>query len=354
MKNRLRGCASVGLVFGASVFAILDFSGSVSAQTGQAQETMTIASFGGKLDEAFKKAARPFEEKRNILIKWVPGTSAENAAKVVGTKNAPEYDAVLLENVTQNQASRGGALAEVDESIVTNYKKLMPQATRPSRDAIGVGFYVMGLFYDVNEFQKRGWTPPASWNDLLRPEFCKVVGLMHPNVSNGLQTIMMFGGGPEKIDVGIKKLGELKNCIPTLEPSTSKFDEKVQLKEYLVGAHSTIRALPLIQAKYPIKLVLPRDGTIVTFSAISVVKNAPKARLAQELANWLIGPDAQQILMREAFYSPSNRTVDVPADLKEMGVPTREDISKAIVLDDQDVVDKRRGWVRQIDRELAR
>jgi putative spermidine/putrescine transport system substrate-binding protein len=100
--------------------------------------------------------------------------------------------------------------------------------------------------------------------------------------------------------------------------------------------------------------VLPRDGTIVTFSAISVVKNAPKARLAQELANWLIGPDAQQILMREAFYSPSNRTVDVPADLKEMGVPTRDDISKAIVLDDQDVVDKRRGWVRQIDRELAR
>lgn len=327
-------------------------TGPVSGQSG-GPETMTVATFGGLLGDAYKKAAKPFEEKRNVVIKWVPGTAVENAARVVATKSAPEYDAVLLENVTHNQASQGGALAKVDEAIVTNYKHLLPHGTRPSRDTVAIGFYLMGFFYDVDEFKKRGWTPPSSWQDLLKPEFCKHVGLMHPNISNGLQTIMMLGGGPEKIDDGIRKLGALKNCVPTLEPSTSKFDEKIQLKEYLVGAHSTIRALPLVQAKHPIKFVLPRDGTIVTFSSISAVKNAPKERLAQELSNWMIGPEAQQVLMREAFYSPANATVDVPPDLRALGVPTREDTSKAIVLDDTTVVEKRRGWIRQVERELA-
>lgn len=335
----------------AVVFATIMSAPGAHAQSSANQ--LVIASFGGKIDNTFRMAAKPFEERRGISIRWIPGTAVDNAAKLVATRERPEYDMALLENFTQIAATRQGVLADVNATLVPNYADLLEQAKLGT--GVAAGLYLMGFFHFPEEFAKRGWKPPEVWSDLLKPETCGSLGFTHPVVSDGTRILIMFGGGQvANINEGIKNVAQLKNCIQNLEPSAAKFQEKIELREYLLGAQSTIRSIPLIQAGVPIKFTLPKDINVVSMTTLAVVKNAPRQQLAYELMNWLIGPEAQSILMREAFYSPSNGKVEVPEDLKKMGLPGRQDIEKAIVLDDNVVSENRRNWIRQFEREMAR
>jgi putative spermidine/putrescine transport system substrate-binding protein len=316
---------------------------------------LTVASLGGQLDQVFKEAFKPFEEKYNVTIRWVPGVAAENVAKVAASKANPEFDVALVENVGHSIGSEQHLWAAVDESIVTNYKDLIPHARPKNNDGVGIGIYLAGFFYNAPEFEKRGWAPPKSWNDMFRPEFCGHIGIMHPNVSYTIHTMLMLAGGdPARISEGIAKLAKLKNCIPVLEPSAPKLEEKAQLGEYLIGIHGNIRVGYLIKRGYPIKFVYPEEGSVEAFSVAAAVKGAPNPRLAQEFMNWFISPDVEKQVMEGLYYGPTNTKVPVSEDLVQYGVPDAAVMKKVIYIDDSTIVDRRRDWVRQTERALSR
>lgn len=348
-ENSARPMARRGLIASCLCAALL-----ATSATAQAQE-LTIASFGGQLDEAFRKALEPYLEQNDITLRWVPGTATENAAKVVATRDSPEFDLVLLENITYHTVSRQDLLAQFDTATMSNYGDLLPAAQLERRDGMPIGFFYTGIFYNHGEFEERGWAPPTSWNDLFRPEFCNHIGVLNPAVSYGLHTVMMVAGGElDNIETGIDRFAELGSCIATMEPSASKLEEKIQLGEYLIGAHGTIRVAPLIDMDYPVRFTIPEEGSILAFSVVTVPKNSPNLEAAQDLANWLIGPEAQQVFMEMAFYAPVNSEVEQSSRLRDFGVPTGDEMDKIIQVDEALVIEKRRDWTRQVERAMTR
>ena len=318
-------------------------------------KTLTVASYGGQVDESFKKATIGFEERFKVKIRWVPGTATENAAKVNATKASPEYDVVFLENLTHSLASSQGLLAPINTAIVKNYEDLVPKAKLASKDAVPIGAIFTGIFYNSNEFQKRGWAPPQSWNDLFRPEFCKHIGILHPNVSYTIHMLVMLGGGDvNKVGEGIDRLSKLKGCLSTLEPAASKLEEKIQLGEYLIGVHGTVRVLPLIKLNYPVKFIIPKEGTVLGLTTVSAVKNSQNVLLGQELVNWMISPAAQKVLVETGFWTPTNSKVTVPTELENMGLPPSKVVQSAFTPNESTIMANRRDWVRKVEREIAR
>jgi len=205
------------------------------------------------------------------------------------------------------------------------------------------------------EFAKRGWAPPTKWNDLFRPELCGRVGISHPNVSYGLFTLIMLGGGdPAKVGDGIAKMAANKKCFPVLEPSAAKLDEKIQLGEYLMGVHGSVRVISLMQKGAPIKFVVPEEGTIAAATALSPVKNSAHPKLVQEFCNWILRPESQLLLMQKAFYSPTNTTVTIPRERHEMGVPSAATVvNRSIFVSDKTIYDNRRAWIRELERAMG-
>ena len=334
----------------AACLAILALSGSAQA----ANTTLTVASWGGKIDETLKKAMDGFEQQFGVKIRWVPGNSTENAAKVVATKANPEFDVVMLDDVGLVAVSdMKDVITKLDLNILTNYADLRPQAKFPSMDGVPVGFNFLGIFYNEEEFKKRGWSPPTTWNDLYRAEFCNSIGFMHPNLSYTINLLVLFAGGDvNKVPDTIEQLAKLKGCITTLEPSASKLEEKLQLGEYLVGVNGGIRVLPLALAGYPVRFVIPSEGSTLSSTTASVVRGG-KEKLAQEFLNWLVSPRSQQVLMEEAFYVPANSKVDIPQKLAEMGMPGAEALTHAVDLDRHAIIEHRREWARKLERALA-
>lgn len=318
-------------------------------------DNLTIASFGGVLDEHYKIIFKPFEESKNVTIRWVPGTAAGNVAKLAATKDAPEIDLVLSENFSFRQGAQLGLFAPIDETIVTNYKDVSPLAKPKTNDGVGIGFLFQGVFYREDEVAKRGWTPPRGWTDLTRPEFCGHVGMMDPNVVTTLHAMLALSGGkPANINEGIATLAKLKNCLPVLEPSSSALEDKVSRGTYLVGGHNSIRIIPMTKRGVPIRFVVPEEGHLISYSAISVAKNAPNPKLAQEFVNYFLDPVAQKGLMEMLFYLPVNSKVAVPDGLQRLGLPSPSVLANVLRVDEDEITKNRREWNQRVHRAFAK
>ena len=316
-------------------------------------KTLTVLSFGGSIDKAFQKATEGFEQKFGVTIRWVPGTTAENAAKIVATKEKPEYDVGLFDDVAAQGVSKMGLFAKIDPSVVTNYNDVRPEGKLPGQDSVPVGFYFTGLFYNVDEFKKNNWAPPTSYDDLYRPEFCKRVGFLAPTVSYPINYVVLRANFDySKVPDAIKGLGKLKGCVPTLETSSAKLEEKIQLGEYLIGVHGGVRVVPLSAKGVPVRFVIPKEGTNRAATVAGVIKGGNE-KLAQEFMNVVLSAKAQEILMNEQYYLPVNAKVEIPKTLLDLGLPTPDLVAKSKVIDGDIVLERRREWSRMIERELA-
>lgn len=317
-----------------------------------APEKLVVASFGGQLDEVYKKAFDAFQREHDVTIEWVPGTAPGNVAKLAATRNSPEYDLILFDDINQRVASGEGLLAPVDTTQVGNWSNLTPGAQRA--DGVSIGAFVTGIYYRADVFKAKGWAAPTSWNDLFRPELCGHLGLERASQVYTVNAVLMLADAqPTKIDQGIARFTDLAKCARVLEPAAAKHEEKILLGEYLAGVNSSIRALPLTQRINGLSFVLPKEGAVVSSTMVSAVKDAPHPALTQAFIDWFVSPGVQEQLMRELYYTPVNLTVQVPQKLHDLGVPDQATLARQPKIDDRDVVEHRRDWTRKLERALS-
>ena len=68
MNRRLHALTLVRLTLSLAMAACIP----VHAQDEACRNKIVVASFGGQLDDTYKKIFKPFEEKTGITIQWVP------------------------------------------------------------------------------------------------------------------------------------------------------------------------------------------------------------------------------------------------------------------------------------------
>ncbi len=347
---RLLAASALALAMIASV------SPSMSQSRPPPPSELVVAALGGALGQSIREVFEPFERQYNVKIRWdTVGSSVENVARAAATKDKPVFDLIFGDMTNLPTGTEQGIWAPIDETIVTNYKNQMSQAKSATNDAIYFGWNATSLFYDPKAFEKAGWKPPTHWSDLLKKEYCGRVGINHPNVAYGVQALIMLGGGdPANINNGIAKLAAYKECIPVLEPTAAKLEEKVSLGEYSIGVLGSNRIIPLTKKGISVKFILPEEGPVMYASGVSPIKNSPNPRLAQEFCNWILRPDVQVQLMEKAFYGPTNSTVKVPKEYAELGVPDADVVKRSIFISGKTITDNRRAWTRQLDRAMEK
>lgn len=329
---------------------------------------MNIETFGGDLGETIAEIAAGFEEEHDVKINWTEGSGVENVARVAGSGENPIYDVAFVPQQSQFDGSQQGLWAKLDPAIVDT-SEVDEALLADNDDAAPVGMIVTDLYYNTEVFEEEGWQPPTSFADLTRPEFCEQVGILDPNQTYGLYSILGLGGlssggdggdgddGGGRVEAawssGLSRLESAKDCFPTVESSGGALEQKIQTGEYVVGTHGSVRVLPLIDAGAPVKAVTPEEGAFLTMTMVAPVKNAPNPELAQEFVNWFLSEDAQEKLMTETFYGPVISSVTVPDELVELGVPTGEMAEQLIIPDLQTVTEHRSDWFDEFQRTMG-
>lgn len=320
-----------------------------------ASRTMVVAAIGGQVGATIRKLYEPWEKRENVTIQWVSNaSSAQTVAKLVAQKSNPDFDVAFGDNITHYSGVEHDIWGHLDPKTVTNLKEVNPQAIPADGGGVGFGFFYSGLFYRFDEFQKSKLPAPTSWSDIFRKDLCGRVGLQVPTSTYTVQMLIMLAGGkPENVPQAISNLATHKECFPVLEP-VNQLEAKIQSGDYLLGVHGQIRVLPLVKRGLPVRFVRPKEGSVISYSTVSIVKHAPHPDLAQSFVNWILEPSVQAELVKELFYGPVNTNVAVSAELQEAGVPDAAAMKKMTSVSEKVIFENRRDWSRQLERAMAR
>jgi putative spermidine/putrescine transport system substrate-binding protein len=317
--------------------------------------TVVLAQFGGVWQQVLEKALVPFETEQKVKIRYVPGSSMDSAARAIASRNNPDVDVVLGEELSFGMAREEKIWEKLDPAKVPNLNVIVPQARFPNDEGVGIVMQSVGMFYRTDTFQKNNWAAPTSWFDILDKKYCRRLGISHPNVSFTHYALMMLGGGkPDDYPTGVNRLAEHRDCIETMDPSAQKTLEKVQLGEYDLGVSTSILIITLQKRGVPVRFFNPKEGAMLQFTTAAVIKNAPHPALAQALVNELLSPRVQRMLVEQFNGSPVNPTVPPRADLIEAGSPNPTNLTGFKAIEADAILTNRKRYIQEAVRALGR
>lgn len=320
------------------------------------EKTLVLAAYGGSYEQKMKGVLIPkFEKEYGVKVKYITGSSVDTLSKLQAQKDNPQIDVAFMDDGPQAQAKAFGLLATLDDSVVTNLENVYDIAK--DKDNVGVGFGIIstGLAYNKEVFEKNGWEPLKSWNDLADPKFKGKLVL--PSIANtyGVHLLLMSalanGGNEENIEPGFEKLKEMAENAVTFD-KTADVSNYFMQGQTVASAWGSSRVFTLQDTGFPIEYVIPEEGVPALMPTVSVVKDAPNADLAQKFVNFVLDEEAQLLFANSLFDGPVNKNVKLEGDIVDKVVYGEDEIAKLIKVNWEVVNGKRAEWTERANKEI--
>jgi putative spermidine/putrescine transport system substrate-binding protein len=319
-------------------------------------KTLVLAAYGGSYEQKMKEVLIPkFEKEHGVKVKYITGSSVDTLSKLQAQKDNPQIDVAFLDDGPQAQAKSFGLLAPLDEEVVTNLANIYDIAK--DKDNIGVGFGIIstGLVYNKEFFEKNGWDPITSWNDLADPKYKGKLVL--PSIANTygvhmlLMTAIANGGSEENIEPGFEKMKEIAQNAVTFDKTADVSNYFLQ-GQTVASAWGSSRVYTLQDTGFPVEYVVPEEGVPALMPTVSVIKDAPNAEIAQEFVNFILDEEAQTLFANALFDGPVNKNVKLEGDITTKVPYGEEQIAKLIKVDWAVVNAKRAEWTERANKEI--
>lgn len=153
---------------------------------------------------------------------------------------------------------------------------------------------------------QRGLPAPASYADLLRPEYKGLVASMDPTWS-GTASVFLYG-------INFVLGGTRSDFRPGMRWLKAYVENGNQFRSELVAPRLATgdvavtldaegNTLLARDAGAPLSVVVPSEGVVGVWLGMSMAKGAPQREKAERFMDWLLGPDAQR-LIAEGYFRP--------------------------------------------------
>lgn len=315
-------------------------------------------SWGGTIQTMLEKEgwADAFQKDTGYSVTLVPkATSAEIISTAVAQKDRPQVDVVMCDLIAYMQGIDQDIFASVDPGKVPNYAKLEDVAKL--RDNKGLYTYadVLSIIYNEDVFKRKGWAPPTTWKDLLRPEFKGMVIIPPVNNTYGLYTLVEFarmnGGSEKNIDPGFATLKNVAPGVVDWTTTYAKIGTMLQSETAAIAVFGNSSGWEIKARGAPVNVIIPQPAYISPTVA-GIVKNSPNPAGANVLLNWLIGEKVLTYRAERFGNTPMNRDVKVTGDAAAR-VLTGDQLKSLVKLDYEAVLAQRGTWNARFEREIA-
>lgn len=265
---------------------------------GRAQESLVV--YSSVDEENAKKLLDAFSKATGVKVRFTFLSSGPAVARIEAEKGNPQADVWY------------GAPSE--NHVVLKEKGLsQPYLSQGARDLAAkfkdpegywTSFYMnpLGFASNLKVLEQRKTPPPASWADLLKPEFRAQVQAPSPQTSgtgyNMVAALVLIMGE----DKAFEYLKKLNPSIQTYTQSGTAPSKAAAIGQAGVGIQFTPAFLQLIEEGYPLKITFPREGVGFEAPAISILRGAPHADLAKKLVDWSISLPGQAVLTDARTY----------------------------------------------------
>lgn len=249
-----------------------------------------------RLGDAFNKAYGT-----NLNVQLSPGDSMPNMVVKITqeyqAKKPASTDVVLSLSDTMNVVMDAhSVIAENWKSWGPNIQKIQsPDVTTPDGSGVTIQTYLSGISYNTNKLTKE--QAPTSMADLLKPELKgKISSTVYATAFDWLASDSMWGYD-KTLDYVKKLSAQLAGVMRCGE------DQRVVTGEFYAFALACSQSGTLKQKALgaPIDYAVPSDALLEQLSYAAVPMTAPHPNAAKLWVDFLLSPEAQQIMREEEF-----------------------------------------------------
>ena len=267
-------------------------------------------------DEAWcQQAKTEFEKKTGISVDMTRKSSGETYAQVKAESSNPKGDIWWGGTGDPHLQAAEEGLTQAYVSPVRDQLHEWANRQAVASKVRTVGIYSGALGYGYNEelLKKQGLPVPACWKDLIKPVYKGKIQVANPNSSGTsytmLATLVQMFGEKEAFDY----LKSLHANINQYTKSGSAPIKAAGAGETVIGIVFAHDAVAVAEAGFPIKTVIPCEGTGYEIGSMTLIKGARNMENAKKWYDWALTAEAQVIGGQNKSYQvPSNKGAKAP------------------------------------------
>ena len=262
-----------------------------------------------------------FTKDTGIKVGMTQKGSGESMAQVAAEKANPKYDVWYAGTGDPHlQAAELGLTDEYKSPMLPQlYDWAVKQAEQSKYHTVGIYTGALGIGYNPELLAKKNLPPPKCWADLANPIYKDEVQIANPNASGtAYSTIATFIQifGEDKAFELLKGMHRNTNNYPRAGAGAIR---AVARGETTIGVTFLHDGLTEIAGGFPVKIVVPCEGTGYEVGSMSIIKGARNLDSAKKFYDWALSPAAQKIGGElKNFQTPSNKSAPIPAGALKM------------------------------------
>jgi iron(III) transport system substrate-binding protein len=282
-----------------------------SAATGGGATTLTV--YTALEDDQIKEYLSSWNQQNpDTTVNIVRDSTGIVTAKLLAEKDNPQADVIWgLAASSLLVADQQGML---EPYAPAGLEKVNPRFRDAQTPPHWVGIDVWSSAFCVNtiEAEKQGLAIPASWDDLLKPEYQGKIVMSNPASSGtgflSVSAILQLKGE----EAGWQYLDGLHQNIAQYMHSGSKPCKAAGAGEYPVGISFDYRAVKQKNDGEPIAAVFPKEGSGWDVEANALVKKATIKPEAQAFLDWAISEPVSEKYAQNFGITAVKTSVPVP------------------------------------------
>lgn len=322
-------------------------------------QTMAIAMWGGPFAQAVRDAVVPdFEKDHGVKVVIEEGISADAIAKVRAARGNPQHTVIGVDDQFIAELKAEGLLVQITPQDVPSMRDMYPEYVIEEGYGLGVAVNWQALHYNSEKIK----TPPTSWAAMWDPAYKgRVVGQSFKGGGGILVLIAIAAlvtGKPAQqaqyeAEAAFPKYKELKpNLHSIVDAPIQAFPLLAQGEVWLMSGPSRLGATYVAKSA-PVARAETKEGQPMLLNTVALVKNAPLQAQGKDFINRFLSARVQLEMAKNAFTGPTNRTVQVPPDLRKLVPSGPEDASRMIRADWNHIIKNRAKWVDWWNKEMA-
>ena len=260
-------------------------------------------------------AAAAFTKETGITVGVQQKSAGEAMAQIAGERANPKIDLWYTGTGDPHlQAAEMGLTDEYKSPLLPQlYDWAIRQAEQSKYKTVGVYTGALGIGYNPDVLLKKNLGPPKCWADLANPIYRDELQMANPNASgtaySTIATLIQIFGEAKAFEL-MKGMHKNTNNYPRSGVGSIRAAARGETGIAVTFLHD---GMTEIANGFPIKLVVPCEGTGYEVGSMSIIKGAKNPENAKKFYDWALTPAAQKIgAETKNFQTPSNKATPIP------------------------------------------